>query len=99
MKSRYALALAFLLAGCSDADWTELTSYPSTALANVTPASSTTAAVVADSIPGKAESKCRDSARQRAADSGAEGFDADVQQAVYEKTYESCVQWAKRMDR
>ncbi len=97
MKSCCALALAFLLTGCTGTDWTALTSYPSPAASPESPVSGSPAAFVVDSVTTRAEGRCRDAARDRAADGDAQGFDTDIQQSVYDKTYVSCMEWAKRL--
>jgi hypothetical protein len=54
------------------------------------------AAAVAVSVPADTEAHCRSLATQRMRDSEANGYDADLQQQVFNGTWRDCMAWAAR---
>ena len=99
MRLRCVLALAFLLAGCTDSDWSRIMPGSSGSTLSADPAPAAAIPVNTDGVSVQAERKCRDAAKTRSMDVGVQGFDSDVQQAAYDKTYASCMYWAKRTGR
>ena len=97
MRSRCVLALALLLAGCTDADWSGIMATAPNGSVPVDPAAMPVTS--GDNISAKAERNCRNAARARAGDADAQGFDSDVQKVDYDKTFAECVHWAKRNGR
>jgi len=99
MRLRCVLALAFLLAGCTDSDWAGIMPGSPPVSSGGDPAPIAAIPVNTDGVSVQAERKCRDAAKTRSIDVGLQGFASDVQQAVYDKTYSSCMYWAKRTGR
>jgi hypothetical protein len=97
MHLRCVLALALLLAGCTDADWSGI--MPTAPVGNLAADPGATPVSSGNNISIKAEGNCRGAAQTRAGDADAQGYDSDVQRDVYEKTYADCLYWAKRNGR
>ena len=105
MRKVFVLAAAFLVAGCTDADWSHWTSFDSpreypVALppAAVIPPPAVVATIVtpvATSAPVRAN--CERTALERRGDAEAQGFDEETQKRVYDATYADCMTWAARM--
>jgi hypothetical protein len=94
MRVLVAFALALSMAGCTDADWSNIASfddpqvdYPDTQAPGTVGASTPT---------GPPNSKCQSVASERASDVGMQGFDDEIQSDVYNQVYAECVAWAAR---
>ncbi len=98
MRLLCALALAFSLGGCSEADWSGIVPNSPASVDEVDP-SSTVSKTLAIGISDKDDGKCRDAAKARANDADVQDFDTNIQHAVYEQTYAECLHWAKRSGR
>jgi hypothetical protein len=92
------LSAALLLAGCTDADWTRLTSYD--APSDGAGTAGTIASVYPDAPARPSDpttmQMCKRTATERMGDTAAQGFDETLQQQVYDKTYADCMTWAAR---
>ena len=100
MRVLLILASVLLLAGCTDSDWAHVMSgvgvgsdkppaYPDSAAA----ANYAAYAGGHGSVPTP-EQKCARVAKERSDDVTAQGFEAEVQQQVYDSTYADCIAWA-----
>ena len=98
MRIVLSLAAVLLLAGCTDADWDHLTTYGDGAKALNYPDDSAAAnhAAYAAGRPPAAQQKCAHVAQERADDAAVQGFEADVQQDVHDRTYANCMTWEGR---
>ena len=87
-----------LLAGCSGDDWANATSFGATSASASAAPGAPSAAAAANYESFRAQptdaSRCAEVARQRAGDAAAQGFEDDVRQQVYDRTYASCMDWA-----
>lgn len=91
------LAVVFL-AGCTDGDWASVMSSfdgsPGDAPAAPVVAAN---AVPTRSADGLMAETCRKAASDRASDVAMQGFNADLQKTVYDKTYADCAAWRGKM--
>jgi hypothetical protein len=92
------LASVLLLAGCTDAEWAHVITYGDGAKALNYPEDTAAAnyAAYAAGRPSAAGQKCARVAQERSDDSANQGFDADVQLQVHDRTYADCMTWAAR---
>ena len=98
MRIVLSLVSVLLLAGCSDADWAAVMTYGDGAKVQNYPedtAAANHAAYVAGRPP-TAEQKCAHVAQERSDDAAVQGFEADVQQDVHNRTYADCMTWEGR---
>ena len=98
MRIVLSLVLVLLLAGCTDADWAYVMTYGDGAKALNYPEDTAAANHAADvsGRPPTAEQKCARVAQERSDDAAVQGFEADVQQQVHDRTYADCMTWAIR---
>jgi hypothetical protein len=96
------LIAGLFVAGCTDADWAHVTSYdnPSNSYPPDSPGPAPVDAGIpvrpAAAIKSSPTANCLDVARKRSHDASDQGFDDDVRQDVYDKTYANCMAWAAR---
>lgn len=99
MRILLPLVSVLLLAGCTDADWAHVMPDMGGAKALNYPddtAATNYAAYVAHSPPTAAQ-KCARVAKERSDDVAIQGFEADLQQQVHDRTYADCMTWEGRM--
>lgn len=103
MRKVLLLAGLLLLGGCTDLDWAQIVSYEDTPAA-VPDKSAQIAAVNYAAFAGtqtatpSTEQRCARNAQERASDIEDQGFDADMQKKVYDKTYADCVAMVKQTE-
>ncbi|MEI9887805.1 MAG: hypothetical protein WDN08_15130 [Rhizomicrobium sp.] len=94
---RVALIAVLLLAGCTDTDWHRLvTIAPEPEPSAGAVARLNYAAYVESAGSRTAEQECARTARDRARDTGNQGFGDDLQRLVYDGAYTDCMTWAAR---
>jgi len=102
-KATLVVVLSVLcLAGCTDADWTQVMEFPSPGEPDAPPppprsiASEAAAPVHVRGIPrvGLSET-CERSAKDRSEEAAWQGFGEAVQAQVHNETYAQCMAWAE----
>ena len=98
MRIVLSLASVLLLAGCTDAEWASVMTFGDGAKALNYPdnaAAANYAAYRAGRQP-TAEQRCAHVAQERSDDAAVQGFEAEVQQDVHDRTYTDCMTWEAR---
>ena len=97
MRMHCVLALAVvLLAGCTDADWSEVVGSKSDPPVNADPPTADPPAAARAGISAATDRYCQTAAKARENDVAVQGFEDGIQRAAYDKTYGDCVYWAVR---
>jgi hypothetical protein len=92
------LAAALALTGCESLDFGSQD--PSEFPAGANPAALPVKAQYQTAeVRPMARSNCEWAARKRAEDTDLQGFDPEIQQSVYDKTYADCMTWSQRLAR
>jgi hypothetical protein len=100
LRKLLLLTSVLLLAGCTDADWSHLTTFDppanTSALAYPDAPDDTSAASYARIVtsPPSAAADCTRVADERSSDAAFDEFDDEAQQLVHAKTYADCMAWA-----
>jgi hypothetical protein len=97
------LAGLLLLAGCTDLDWAHIASYDDAPSAfpdkSAEIAATNYAAFVGtQTATASVEQRCARNAQERASDIDNQGFDADLQKEVYDKTYADCLAMVRQTE-